>query len=69
MKVINLSMGWTPEQAAIIHEFLVECQAAVWQAYQQEIAQEYDQMINELADAELHNDNNYDDDFNNDINF
>jgi len=69
MKVITLPTCWTPEQAIIIHEFLVECQAAVWQAYQQEIAQGYDQMINELADAERHNDNNFDDDFNNDINF
>jgi len=39
MKILNILTFWTAKQAGTIHEFLGELEAAVWQAYHENIQQ------------------------------
>lgn len=44
MKILRIPTFWTAEQAATIHEFLGELQAAVWQEYHEDIQKMYQEI-------------------------
>ena len=63
MKVLNIPTFWTAAQADTIHEFLGELQAAVWQAYHEDIQRMYKDIRDDQTST------NVDRDFDDDIDF
>lgn len=63
MKTLKITTHWSPEEADCIYQLLHDLQAEIWEAYGGEITQLYA----EFYDKPIQN--NYTDDFNDEIPF